>query len=162
MSENKGRESRHGEFLKEDKAERRNIYVKNIKGRISMKVTGIDHLVLTVKNIEDTCRFYENVLGMEVTTFGNGRKALHFGQQKINLHESGKEFEPKAHHPVPGSIDICLVTETCIQDVIHHFQSCGLEVVEGPVIRTGALGPIQSVYIRDPDLNLVEIATYSA
>lgn len=125
-----------------------------------MKISRIDHLVLTVNNIEKTCAFYSQTLGMEIVTFGEGRRALSFGAQKFNLHQAGKEFEPKAGKPTPGSIDICLVTDTPIHEVIHHLASVGVPVVEGPIKRTGATGPIISVYIRDPDQNLIEISKY--
>lgn len=125
-----------------------------------MKINRLDHLVLTVKDIERTCSFYSTVLGMEVVTFGGGRKALQFGMQKINLHEMGKEFEPKADSPVPGSADLCFIADDPLHSVIDHLNRMGLEIVEGPVERTGALGKILSVYIRDPDLNLIEISNY--
>lgn len=125
-----------------------------------MKITRIDHLVLTVRSIQATCDFYSRVLGMEVVTFGEGRKALAFGAQKFNLHEAGKEFEPKAGRPAPGAIDICLITDTPIDQVVRHLAAAGVPVVEGPVRRTGATGPILSVYFRDPDLNLVEVSNY--
>jgi catechol 2,3-dioxygenase-like lactoylglutathione lyase family enzyme len=123
-----------------------------------MHIDRIDHLVLTVKDIEATCNFYSRVLGMQVVTFGNGRKALQFGNQKINLHQVGKEFEPKALHPTAGSGDLCFITHTPLPEVIEHIRSCSIDIVEGPVKRTGATGPIESVYVRDPDGNLVEIA----
>lgn len=123
-----------------------------------MKTDRLDHLVLTVKDVETTCRFYEKVLGMEVVTFNQGRKALQFGRQKINLHQHGREFEPKAAHPLPGSADLCFITETPMEQVMAHLQACQVAIVEGPVRRTGATGPIQSVYIRDPDGNLIEIS----
>ena len=123
-----------------------------------MKIDSIDHLVLTVKNIEATCAFYSTVLGMDVITFGNGRKALSFGSQKINLHEYGYEFEPKAQSPTPGCADLCLLTSVPLADVLAHLTLCGVGVIEGPVKRTGAKGPILSVYIRDPDLNLIEVS----
>ncbi len=125
-----------------------------------MQVDRIDHLVLTVQNIEATCDFYMRVLGMQVVTFGNDRKALQFGEQKINLHEAGKEFEPKARKPTPGSGDMCFITSVPLKEVIEHIRSCGVEIVEGPVRRTGAIGPIESVYVRDPDGNLVEVGNY--
>lgn len=125
---------------------------------IAINIIRLDHLVLTVKNIDKTCDFYSRVLGMEVITFGEGRKALTFGQQKINLHEVGKEFEPKAKTPMPGTADLCFITDTPILDVINHLGGCEVPVEEGPVIRTGALAPITSVYIRDPDDNLIEIS----
>jgi catechol 2,3-dioxygenase-like lactoylglutathione lyase family enzyme len=95
---------------------------------------------------------------MEVVTFGGGRRALAFGEQKINLHQHGAEFEPKAHHPTPGSADLCFLTETPLDEVICHLGDCGVPVLEGPVLRTGATGPIRSVYLRDPDGNLVEVS----
>ncbi len=97
---------------------------------------------------------------MTAVTFGAGRRALVFGQQKINLHESGKEFEPKAHNPSPGAADLCFIVEQPIAQVIEHIQQYGVEILEGPVARTGALEPITSVYFRDPDLNLIEISNY--
>jgi catechol 2,3-dioxygenase-like lactoylglutathione lyase family enzyme len=111
-----------------------------------------------VADIEKTCEFYSRVFGMEVSTFGGGRKALHFGRQKINLHQHGKEFEPKAHLPAPGSADLCFITNVPIGKVLLHLGHCGVPVEEGPVIRTGAEGRIESVYIRDPDRNLIEIS----
>jgi catechol 2,3-dioxygenase-like lactoylglutathione lyase family enzyme len=125
-----------------------------------MKVDYLDHLVLTVKSISATCEFYAKVLGMEVVTFGGNRQALAFGAQKINLHEAGKEWEPKAHRPTPGSADLCFITRTPLADVVEHVRQCGVEVIEGPVNRTGATGPITSVYFRDPDLNLIEVSNY--
>jgi catechol 2,3-dioxygenase-like lactoylglutathione lyase family enzyme len=125
-----------------------------------MKIDRLDHLVLTVRDIEATCEFYTRVLGMTVETFGQGRKALRFGQQKINLHQLGQEFEPKARQPTPGSGDLCFITSTPLEQVIDHLRSRGVEIIEGPVPRTGATGPILSVYFRDPDNNLLEIANY--
>lgn len=124
-----------------------------------MKVTTLDHLVLTVKDLDATCDFYSRVLGMEVVVFGNGRKALHFGQQKINLHQARHEFEPKAAHPTPGSADLCFLIETPLKEAIQHIQNLGIPILEGPVARTGAAGPVTSIYLRDPDHNLIEIAT---
>lgn len=123
-----------------------------------MKIESIDHTVLTVKNIESTCDFYSRVLGMEVTTFGVGRKALLFGSQKINLHEHGNEFEPKAKIPTPGSADLCFVTAVPIAQVLEHLRSNDIEILDGPVQRTGAVGPITSAYFRDPDGNLIEVS----
>lgn len=120
----------------------------------------LDHLVLTVKDIEATCHFYEKVLGMKVVTFGDGRRALHFGQQKINLHQIGQEWEPKALHPVAGSADLCLITSLPLEQVIQHIHTCDVHLVEGPVEKTGAIGPIRSVYFRDPDQNLIEVSQY--
>jgi catechol 2,3-dioxygenase-like lactoylglutathione lyase family enzyme len=125
-----------------------------------MKVERIDHIVLTVKDIDATCAFYKRVLGMKTVTFGGGRKALSFGSQKINLHQYGKEFEPKAKSPTPGSADLCFITSIPIPDVISHLASCGVTVLDGPVQRTGARGPIVSVYFRDPDMNLIEVSNY--
>jgi len=120
----------------------------------------LDHLVLTVNNLQSTISFYEKVLGMEVVQFGGGRYALQFGRQKINLHESGHEFEPKADTPFPGSADLCFIADTPLDAVIRHLESCGIAIEEGPVARTGAMGIIRSVYVRDPDRNLIEISNY--
>ena len=125
-----------------------------------MQIDRIDHLVLTVRNLEETCDFYTRVLGMDVITFGKGRKALAFGEQKFNLHEGGKEFEPKAEKPTPGAVDICLITRMPIEDVVPHLHSTGVTVIDGPVRRTGATGAIVSVYFRDPDGNLIEVSNY--
>ena len=125
-----------------------------------MRIDRLDHLVLTVRDIPKTCEFYTRVLGMEVVTFGAGRKALQFGRQKINLHERGKEFDPKAANPTPGSGDLCFITETPLSQVVGHIRSCGIEIIEGPVRRTGAMGPIESIYLRDPDGNLIEVSNY--
>lgn len=127
-----------------------------------MRIDRLDHIVLTVKDIEATCAFYSKVLGIKVVVFGDNRTALTFGKQKINLHRAGHEFEPKALRPTPGSADICLIADTPLTDVIRHLHACGVEIIEGPVTKTGAVGPIESVYIRDPDLNLIEIANYPA
>lgn len=127
-----------------------------------MKVDALDHLVLTVADITATCRFYTRTLGMEVVQYGAGRTALVFGSQKINLHERGREFEPKAHAPTPGSADLCFVTSPPLAEVLAHLGRCGVEVIEGPVARTGARGPMTSVYFRDPDLNLIEISNYDS
>ena len=118
----------------------------------------LDHLVLTTVD-EDACvRFYVDVLGMSLETFGDGRKALRFGMQKINLHVKGREFEPKAHTPVPGALDVCFIAAVPLEAVIGRLGERGVRIVEGPVLRTGAAGRIRSVYVRDPDLNLIEIA----
>jgi catechol 2,3-dioxygenase-like lactoylglutathione lyase family enzyme len=127
-----------------------------------IKLDRLDHLVLTVKDIERTCAFYVQALGMSVITFAGNRKALAFGQQKINLHEVGKEFESKALTPTAGSGDLCFITATPLDQVIEHIRAQGVEIIEGPVTRTGALGKILSVYLRDPDGNLIEIANYQA
>ncbi|WP_336770958.1 VOC family protein [Paenibacillus sp. MMO-58] len=126
-----------------------------------VKIEALDHLVLTVASIEKTAAFYEKVLNMEVIVFGDNRKALLFGRQKFNLHEAGKEFEPKARSPRPGSADFCLVTKTPLDEVIRHLAACGVPIEEGPVARTGAVGTIVSVYFRDPDYNLVEVSNYT-
>ena len=123
-----------------------------------MKVDRLDHFVLTVKDVEATCAFYVNVLGMEEASFGTGRKSLVFGKAKINLHEYGHEYEPKAGQPTPGSADLCFVTEVTIAEVIEHVRSLAVKIEEGPVKRIGAFGEIVSVYIRDPDKNLIEIS----
>ncbi len=127
---------------------------------MSIVIERLDHAVLTVRDVERTCDFYSRVLGMEVITFGEGRKALRFGKQKFNLHQAGREFEPKAGTPTPGSADFCLITTTPLARVIDHLEKCGVEILEGPVSKTGATGPIESVYFRDPDKNLVEVSRY--
>ncbi|NVK41495.1 MAG: VOC family protein [Oceanospirillaceae bacterium] len=118
----------------------------------------LDHLVLTVREIDRTVSFYEGCLGMEKVVFGDNRVALNFGGGKINLHQAGKEFEPKALRPTPGSADLCFVTEEPLAEVDLRLREQGIDIIEGPVRRTGSVGPILSVYIRDPDLNLIEIA----
>ena len=125
-----------------------------------MKISKIDHLVLTVKDIEASCIFYTTVLGMEEISFGQGRKAVAFGDQKINFHQAGKELEPRALHPTPGSGDLCFITASPLSEIISHLQAHGVEIIEGPVKRSGATGPVTSIYIRDPDWNLIEIAKY--
>ena len=127
-----------------------------------MKIDRVDHFVLTVASIEATCAFYSEVLGMEVTSFGNARKALSFGAQKINLHQYGKEFEPKSQTPTPGSADFCLIAAEPLAQVVLYLEGLGIDIGEGIVARTGATGPIQSIYLRDPDQNLVEISEYVA
>lgn len=125
-----------------------------------MHVDRLDHIVLTVADVAATCAFYERMLGLQVVTFAGGRKALSFGNQKINLHQAGREFEPKAAAPTPGSADLCLVSKAPLDQVIAHLHSCGVAILEGPVQRTGAMGPITSVYFRDPDNNLIEVCNY--
>jgi catechol 2,3-dioxygenase-like lactoylglutathione lyase family enzyme len=120
----------------------------------------IDHVVLTVADIEATCDFYGRVLGMEKIVFAGGRVALGFGSQKINLHPAGNEYDPKAKNPVPGSADFCLITETPIENVITHLGDSGVAIIEGPVAKTGATGALTSVYFRDVDENLVEVSNY--
>ncbi|MBD2460107.1 VOC family protein [Oscillatoria sp. FACHB-1407] len=123
-----------------------------------MQIDRLDHLVLTVQDIPTTCDFYTRVLGLQVVTFGDNRTALQFGRQKINLHQVSKEFEPKALHPTPGSADLCFITTTPLKQVVEHLQALGIAIEEGIVTRTGALGAIASLYIRDPDGNLLEIS----
>lgn len=123
-----------------------------------MNIDSLDHLVLTVQDIDASCAFYTEALGMQVVTFGAGRKALRFGTQKINLHAHGHEFEPKARQPAPGSADLCFLTSVPIDEVGRHLASCGVEILGAPVARTGASGPILSIYCRDPDGNLIEIS----
>lgn len=129
---------------------------------MTIRIEAIDHLVLTVKDVDATCAFYARVLGFEAVTFGDGRTALAFGNQKFNLHQAGNEFEPKAAHPVPGSVDLCLIASTPIEDVIQHLNDCAVEIIEGPVPKTGATGPLTSVYFRDPDDNLIEVSNLEA
>jgi catechol 2,3-dioxygenase-like lactoylglutathione lyase family enzyme len=120
----------------------------------------IDHLVLTVDDVEGAIAFYVDVLGMVEVTFGSGRKALTFGSSKINLHQRGREFEPKAASPTPGSADLCLIADDPLEEVLAELAANGVAVEEGPVARTGATGPIMSVYLRDPDRNLIELSNY--
>ncbi|MGO3857883.1 MAG: VOC family protein [Neisseriaceae bacterium] len=122
-----------------------------------MRITRLDHLVLTVADIDASIRFYTQ-LGMEAITFGAGRQALAFGQQKINLHQVDKTFEPKAQRPTAGSADLCLIVEEALSEVIAQLTNMGIAIEEGPIERTGATGPILSVYVRDPDLNLIELS----
>jgi catechol 2,3-dioxygenase-like lactoylglutathione lyase family enzyme len=122
-----------------------------------MNIRSLDHLVLTVTDITATCAFYQQ-LGMKSATFGQGRTALCFGVQKINLHLAGKEFEPKAARPTPGSADLCFITDTPLSQVITHLEQLKIAIIEGPVERTGATRSLLSIYIRDPDQNLIEIA----
>lgn len=121
-------------------------------------INHLDHLVLTTIDIAACKEFYTRVLGMREETFGSGRLALRFGDQKINVHERGHEFEPKAHLPVPGALDLCFIASTGLDAVIDHLNAQQWPIIEGPVQRTGATGPIRSVYVRDPDLNLIEIS----
>ena len=125
-----------------------------------MRIDRIDHIVITAHDVDRTLDFYAKVMGMEPITFAGGRRGLAFGQQKINLHQAGREFEPKALKPVPGSIDLCFITETPLTDVIAHLKSHGVVIAQGPVEKTGALGPMMSVYFRDPDGNLIEVSNY--
>ena len=124
-----------------------------------LKLSALDHLVLTVANIDKSVQFYQQVLGMGVETFGSeGRTALTFGEQKINLHAAKSPFRPHAKHPTPGSADLCFITVQPLQEVVFWVIGCGVEIIEGPVTRTGASGKISSIYLRDPDGNLIEIA----
>ncbi|BBF76584.1 VOC family protein [Acinetobacter ursingii] len=125
-----------------------------------MRISHLDHLVLTVAEIEATCNFYQHVLNFEVIEFGENRKALKFGSQKINLHQTGHEFEPKAAFPTQGSADLCFISETPIEHIIQQLKQLHIDIEQGPIQRTGAMGAILSVYIRDPDHNLIEISNY--
>jgi catechol 2,3-dioxygenase-like lactoylglutathione lyase family enzyme len=118
----------------------------------------LDHIVLTTARTEQCIDFYTRVLGMKFERFGEGRMALKFGGQKINLHEKGREFSPRATLAAPGTLDVCFVAAVPLKDVIARLASAGVQIVEGPVAKTGAVGPLRSVYVRDPDGNLVEIS----
>ncbi|MBA6116684.1 VOC family protein [Pseudomonas sp. NC26] len=118
----------------------------------------LDHLVLTTFDVDACTDFYTRVLGMQLETFGAGRLALRYGKQKINVHVRGHEFEPKAHLPVPGALDLCFIASIPLEQVIAHLQQAQWPILQGPIQRTGATGPILSVYVRDPDLNLIEIS----
>jgi len=131
-----------------------------LRGKEHLLVESIDHLVLTVSSIEDSVDFYIRVLGMEAIEFGEGRTALKFGRSKINLHGPDDQIFPRAHIPTPGSADVCLITQWAIQQVVEHLEQQGVDIEIGPDTRTGAMGPITSVYIRDPDQNLIEISSY--
>lgn len=126
-----------------------------------MNIERLDHFVLTVADIQRTVQFYTSILGMQAKTFGEGRVALHYGQQKINLHLKGHEIEPKALHAVCGSADLCFITSTPIESVLRELQEKQVDIIDGIVPRTGALGSIQSIYFRDPDGNLIEVSAYS-
>jgi catechol 2,3-dioxygenase-like lactoylglutathione lyase family enzyme len=128
----------------------------------AMRIDRLDHFVLTVADVAATCAFYQRALGMDVVSFSNDRKALAFGQQKINLHAHGHEFEPKADRPTPGAADFCLITDVPLAEVMAHLAAQGVAIVAGPVPRSGATGKIVSIYLRDPDGNLVEIANRAA
>jgi catechol 2,3-dioxygenase-like lactoylglutathione lyase family enzyme len=125
-----------------------------------VQIDRLDHLVLTVRDVEATCEFYARVLHMEPVTFGGGRRALSFGQQKLNLHPATAPISPHANQPTPGSADLCFITTTPMAEVVVHLQRAGVVITEGPVRRTGATGLITSVYFRDPDGNLIEVAEY--
>ena len=123
-----------------------------------MKVRRIDHVVLTVADVDRTLAYYERVLGMTAVSFGDGRRALAFGDQKLNLHQAGREFEPKALRPTPGAIDLCLVTDVPLDQVAAHLRSESVAIEHGPVDKVGARGPLRSLYVRDPDGNLIEVS----
>jgi len=125
-----------------------------------VNIDRIDHVVMTVRSVDATCAFYERVLGMQPVTFAGGRRALAFGRQKINLHQAGREFEPKAQLAAPGTLDLCLITTTPLAKVVDHLARCDVTIIEGPVAKTGATGPLRSVYFRDPDQNLIEVSNY--
>jgi len=127
-----------------------------------VKVERLDHLVLTVAKMGATIAFYEKVMGMRTLSFGAGRKAMAFGQSKINLHPAEAPFKPNAACPMPGSADLCFIVSTPIADVVTHLAACGVAIEDGPGERSGALGPIMSVYFRDPDHNLIEVSNYVA
>ena len=125
-----------------------------------ISIDRIDHIVLTVHDLERTLDFYSRVLGMEPVTFAGGRRGLAFGRQKLNLHQSGREFEPKALQPAPGAIDLCFISDTPLAQVMEELKGHGIVIIDGPVDKTGALGPMKSVYFRDPDGNLIEVSNY--
>jgi len=127
-----------------------------------LTIDHLDHLVLTVADVDATLAFYSKVLGMTSITFGQGRKALAFGAQKLNLHQAGREFVPKAKRPTPGSADVCFITTMPLDVAMAHVRSCGVTIEEGPVDKTGATGPIRSFYFRDPDGNLLEVSNVVA
>ncbi|RXM39192.1 VOC family virulence protein [Chryseobacterium sp. CH21] len=125
-----------------------------------MQIKNLDHLVLTVADIDKTIEFYTHIMGFEMVVFGENRKALIFGNQKINLHQKGHEFEPKAETPTCGSADLCFIAQTDIYEVMEELKQKNIEIIEGIVDRTGAVGKIKSVYFRDPDQNLIEVSNY--
>ena len=123
-----------------------------------MKIQSLDHLVLTVNKIEESIHFYSNILGMQYILFGDNRHALKFGEQKINLHQSDNIFQPSAKSPTSGSADLCFIVKTPVEQIVSELSEAGIDIVEGPIKRTGAIGEILSVYIRDPDMNLIELS----
>jgi len=125
-----------------------------------LTIDRIDHIVLTVADVDATVAFYTRVLGMTAVTFAGGRRALAFGVHKINLHRAGREFAPCARRPTTGSADVCLITSVLLAEAMAHVRACGVTIEEGPVQRTGATGPIESFYFRDPDGNLIEVSNY--
>ncbi len=120
----------------------------------------LDHFVMTTAQPDETIRFYTEVLGMTLEHFGEGRRALKFGKQKINIHVKGKEYEPKANAPGTGTLDFCFIASVPLEEVVARLNQHNVKIIEGPVMKTGATGPIRSVYCRDPDLNLVEVSAY--
>ncbi|MEE8188170.1 MAG: VOC family protein [Kiloniellales bacterium] len=128
----------------------------------AVMIDRLDHLVITVRDVEATCRFFETVLGMRRETFGEGRVALHFGRQKINVHPYPSPVELVAKDPRPGTVDLCFIAETPLERVMAHLAACGIEIEMGPVECVGAEGPMTSVYFRDPDGNLIEVSNYAA
>ncbi len=125
---------------------------------MGITIDRLDHLVLTVRDMAATCRFYERVLGMERRTFGEGRTALHFGRQKLNLHDAANPIDPNVRHATPGSADLCFISTTPMDDIVAHLQAEGVSIITGPGERSGATGRLLSVYVYDPDENLIEIA----
>jgi catechol 2,3-dioxygenase-like lactoylglutathione lyase family enzyme len=125
-----------------------------------MQINGLDHFVLTVTDMDMSCDFYHRILGIEIIGFGDNRKALKIGEQKINLHEADREIQPCARQPVPGSADMCLIAETPIPEIVEQLDIAGINIELGPVQRTGAQGAMTSVYLRDPDGNLIELSNY--
>ncbi len=123
-----------------------------------MRVQRIDHVVLTVADVERTIAFYERALGMTAISFGDGRRALAFGDQKLNLHQAGREFEPKARRPTPGAIDLCFTSDVPVGEVADHLRDLGIAIELGPVDKTGARAQLRSIYFRDPDGNLIEVS----
>ena len=126
----------------------------------TITIDRIDHIVFTCQDVDRTIEFYTRVLGMEPITFAGGRRGLAFGRQKINLHQAGREFEPKALKPAPGTMDLCFIASSSLDEVMEALKAEGVVIIEGPVPKTGALGPMTSVYFRDPDGNLIEISNY--
>lgn len=131
----------------------------HLKGQL-VRVVSLDHLVITVQDISRAIKFYVEILGMTEVNFGDNRKALSYGQQKINLHKFGEEFEPKAAAPLPGSADLCFIIDGELEEFIEHLNYNNIEILQGPISRTGALGALNSVYVRDPDQNLIELSSY--
>ncbi len=129
-------------------------------GGLPVLISTIDHLVITVHDIEKSCTFYETVMGLEIISFGEERKAIKVGDQKINLHQTGNELSPCAKHPTPGSADLCFITPKPISDYLSHLKDRGIDIELGPVKRYGVFGEMDSVYFRDPDGNLLEVSHY--